>query len=194
MVVAINVVQDSRGCQRNVFFKSWDEKDANRKLVDVIVNSFSAPLYFGSTCRPEEGRVYLDGGVGVENIAIDETMTEANVLGWSSPDNHLTLNAIGCLYSIDSKKQQFNNMCKENTFGQLMDYLSLGEGGIAGAMSLSDQVEKAAHIAKHNQNISFRYWDHEIDKKANGMDKLEYLNLYRLIGVEMCKTPLLSVN
>ena len=194
MITAINTVNDERGCPRNVFFKSWDERDANRRLVDVIVNSFSAPMFFGSTCRPEEGRVYTDGGVGVDNLAIDETMTEASVLGWNSNGNKYLLNAIGCLYSVDPTKQDFKKMCRQNTVQQVLDFFNFSKGGMASAMSLSDQLGKAVYISQHNPNISFRYWDAEIPQPANGMDKLKYLALYKIKGEEMSQSPKISIN
>ena len=193
MITAVDVVEDEWGCDRNVFFKSWQEDDGNRKLVDIVVNSFSAPLYFGFTCRPEERRVYGDGGIGINNLPLDETRLEADLMGWASNENHLMLNAIGCLYSLDDKNT-FDVVCQQNTLKQLSAFLNIGAGGMARSMSISDQLRKTSYICSHKPNISFRYWDNEITKKENAIDKIQYFDLYKSKGEEMAQKPLISIN
>jgi hypothetical protein len=194
MTTSVNVVEDELGCDRNVFFKSWKEEDGNRRLVDVIVNSFSAPLYFGFTCRPDEQRVYGDGGIGANNLALDDARTELDIMGWYDNGNNVMLNAVGCLYSVDPRKQDYNTVCKQNTIKQVLDFFAIGAGGMARSMSLSDQLRKTSYVCSYKKSISFRYWDALIPKDADSMDKLKYLDLYIDKGREMSMTPKISIN
>ena len=194
MITSVNVVEDEWGCDRNVFFKSWKPADADRKLVDVVVDSFSAPLYFGSTCRPDEQRVYVDGGCGENNLPIEEARIESELFGWYSNGNTLILNAVGCLYSTNPDKQSFAKMCKANTLMQLMDFINPLSGGMSRSMSQSDQIRKAEYISSHVASLAFRYWDCKIPRDADKMDAIKFLDFYRECGVEMAKKPLVTVN
>lgn len=194
MVTSINGVGDEFGRERNVFFKSWEEEDGNRRLVDVAVNTFSAPLYFGVTCRPDERRVYVDGGAGNNILPIDDALLESQFFGWDNQHNHLMVNAVGCLYSVNKKKQNYTKVCGANTLQQFLQFENVPSGGMARSMSLSDQIRRASYICKYNPNISFRYWDCEIPKKMNVIDGIKFLDSYETFGRRMISTPLISVN
>lgn len=194
MITSINAVCDEYGSERNVFFKSWKPDDADRLLVDVVVNSFSAPIYFGYTCRPDERRVYVDGGAGENNLPVDEALLEAQMLGWTSPDIHLMLNAIGCMYSVDPETQDFARVCASSSIKEFLRFANPLVGGMTRSMSLSDQLRRTSYFCRHTPNVSFRYWDVEIPKKYDVIDNPKYLDYYEIVGTEMMKTPLISVN
>jgi predicted acylesterase/phospholipase RssA len=187
IITAVDSVHDM-----NVLFKSWEEKDGNEKLVDVVMRSFAAPLYFGHIADCNNNRVYTDGGVGTNNLPLDEAKLEAEFQGWYSGRNKVIFDAIGCLYTDTSRKCK--DVAKDRTIKQLLDFMKPGQGGMARVQSRYDQIRRMTCIANRVKNISFRYWDKCISDKYDGMDKLQYLDLYEQFGIEMSEKPLINID
>jgi hypothetical protein len=195
MVTTVNTVYDEWGSEQTRFFKSWHDDDANLKLVDVVCNSFAAPIYFGHVCDPVRKRVYSDGGCGYYNLPLDETKLQAETFGWYTAGNTLSINAIGCLYWVDPTKRSFATVCKENTLKQFLGFAKPLSGGMSRSMSQSDQIRKMTYLCKNTPSIQFKYWDCRVpNKKMDAMDSLKYLNTYETFGWLMASKPLISLN
>ena len=67
MITTVDLVTD-----RNVFYKSWHESDSDEYLLDLVLRSFAAPVYFGQIVDKVKRMVYSDGGVGNANLPLNE--------------------------------------------------------------------------------------------------------------------------
>jgi hypothetical protein len=177
---------------RTVFFKSWEERDGNEKLIDIICRSFAAPIYFGQVVDPVNKRVYADGGMGEYNLPIDEVKFEAEVNGWYDGDNKVQIDAIGALFSDISIS--YEDAIKQKFLRQAIAFMNPVEGGMARAQCRNDQVRKMEKLAQVKKNINFRYFDCCIPEKFEGMDKIKYLSFYRDSGNIAAKKPIIEVN
>lgn len=187
MVGAINAVRDDLGNEQTRMFKSWHEDDAELPLYQVIVASFSAAAFFGQTASPERRMVFRDPGQGFYNFPIDFVKAEAEVLGWYSGNNHVLIDAIGTLYDINPKLQDYDYVSKQNNIRQVLNYWDLKNGGEASAMATSDQIRKLAWNCKHNDHIHFRLWNEQIASEKIAMDKIQYFDEYASLG-RLCAT------
>lgn len=193
VIPAMNMVKDVYGNEKTIFFKSWDPKDANRRLVDVVTYSFSAPVYFGYTPNPQDQRVYGDGGSANQNLPLIESMIEADVL-WRNTKDKVLIDAVGCLYSVNEELTSYDNVANLNSREEFMSYIRPDQGGLARAISISDQIGQATYECTRKINYGFRYWDYKIPVKMNKIDAIQYLDDYANFGSLMHKTPLKMVN
>jgi len=176
--------------KRNHYFKSWEEKDGNEKLIDVVLRSFAAPLYFGQINDPVNRAVWFDGGVGNSNLPLDQAVTEArDILGWNKGD--LLFDVVGC--GFFEPELSYEVAANFNVFKQLLSFFHLSDGGLARAQSRNDQVRKLSKIAECSDNIRFRYWDSVISDKEDRLDGKEFLSSYAAYGVECSKQPLIDI-
>lgn len=195
MISTVNCVYDELGSEQTRFYKSWHADDAQKRLVDVVMDSFAAPMYFGTICHKDMNRVSMDGGVGFYNIPIDEAKLQSEIFGWYSDGNTVEINAIGCLFYVNESMKQFDKVCKESELNQLLQYLNLQSGGIARSMSRSDQIRKMIFTCNKIKTICFKYWDYSMpDGKMEAMDALQYLSAYKEFGIKMAQKPLISLN
>lgn len=171
--------------QRNHFFKSWEEEDGEERLVDVVLRSFAAPLYFGKMIDEKNKAVWFDGGMGSSNIPIDQARIEArDVLEWKDT---LSFDAVGCGYHNQSIS--FEKAKRYRTLKQLFSFVDVSEGGLARAQSTEEQVSRMKIIALHQKNIGFRYWDIEIPKAIDKLDGVKFLGDYKIYGLKMASRP-----
>jgi len=193
MITTINRVKDKWGGEQIRFFKSWKPDDAELRLVDVVSASFAAAMYFGHFNDPIKRRVYFDGGITTNQYPFDQTKTEAEVLGWYDNGNTFTLNGLGCLFVVDPRGQDYDAVSKQSTLGQLNDVFTLTDGN-SRTSYLSDAIRKMEYICSFKPSLKFRFYDSTMDYRMAGMDKVQYLNDYLSIGIEMAKKPMLSIN
>jgi len=182
---------------RTVFFKSWEEKDANLKLIDVVMRSFAAPLFFGQINVPSEQRVYTDGGCGASNLPLEAVRFEAELEGWYLPPGFyeqgrkIFIDAVGALFIDDTTS--YKDAANDRPIRQVFDFIAPSEGGMARIQSRTDQIRKIQKLATVNKNVSFRYWDYCIPEKFDGMDKIKYLHFYKDCGKTASKKPLIEI-
>lgn len=176
--------------QENHFFKSWEEKDGNEKLLDVVLRSFAAPLYFGVLIDYVKKMIWFDGGMGNANLPIDRAFTEArDILKWAN--DIIQVDAFGCGYTNSSLS--FEEGIKHKTFRQLLNYFDFNDGGLARAQARSEQVKKMEIIAKNNNNFGFSYYDIEIPKNMDKLDGIKFLEQYKEYGIKMSEKPLIEI-
>jgi len=171
------------------FFKSWEEDDGQLNLATAIKRSFAAPYFFGQMNDPENQRVWVDGGCGIDNLPLEYAYFEADLQGWLS--RPLQIICIGTGFS--KRGTPYKEASKEKTVKQLLDFINPPEGGMAREMSSWEQLDRIARIAKKHKTIKFLYYDIQIPEDADGMDKLKYKEKYIAWGKEMAKKPLIEI-
>lgn len=177
-----------RCTDRNHYFKSWTH-DGNQFLVDEVMKSFAAPFYFGQYNDPRSSCVWFDGGCGVSNLSLEEALVEAMLLGWQ--DEELQVDVFGSGY-VDTTIS-YIEASKENNLRQLFSFIKPIEGGLARAQSREDKISRMKKLVESFPKIKFNYWDVQIKKKHDGMDKIKYLKQYKKYGETMAKKPLISL-
>jgi len=185
MVLSVDLVTN-----KNRFFKSWHDDDGEERLVDIVMRSFAAPMFFGQLVDEKNKACWSDGGSGFDNLPLEEAKITAEVHGWYQ-HNQIQIDAIGCLFQKPTntfKKQKKNRMVR-----QVFDFMNPMEGGLARAQSRQDQVDTMVYQAQKISNISFRYWDTTCSKKLDGLDKLKYMDKYKELGILMSSSPLIEV-
>ena len=187
MILSVDYVSNT-----NRFFKSWHKDDGEERLADVIARSFAAPIYFGQYVDYIRMKCWGDGGIGYYNFPLDEAKITAEVSGWYQNDNTILIDAIGSLYY--ERKNTFDRQRKRTNVGQLLDYSNPLGGGFARVQSRSDQIRRMQYLTNKIPNIKFRYWDMECSKQIDKLDKIEYLDQYRVLGIAMSKAPKLKIN
>lgn len=176
--------------QRNHFFKSWEDKDGEENLLDVVLRSFAAPLYFGKLIDVKNNAIWLDGGVGNSNLPLDTASIEAiDLLKWH--DFYLQFDAFGCGFS--NNDISFKEASKFQNLKQILSYLDFNDGGLARAQSRHEQVMKMKIKAENNNYIGFDYYDIEIPTKINKLDGVKFLEDYKHYGELMFNQPLIRI-
>ena len=187
MVTTVDLVTD-----RNIFYKSWHENDGNEQLLDLVLRSFAAPLYFGQIIDNKNKMVYSDGGVGNANFPLNEAKLQAEAFGWYTNGEEVEIHAIGAL--IDDAKPSFEEVSKGRWFTQVMEYINVKNGGLSRAQSRLDQLRMMEYICSKIPTIKFRYWDILADGEKLKLDGVEYMTYYRALGTLMAQEPLISYN
>jgi len=172
--------------KRNHFFKSWT-KDGEQYLVSEIVKSFAAPFYFGTLKDAKNKCVWMDGGMGIANIPILYALVESDML-WPTEDK-VDYDIIGC--GFVNNDIPYRKAKRYRVFRQLGQYFNLDDGGLAREQVRQEQIGMITQLAKVNAALDFRYWDIQIPKKMDGLDKIKYIPYYYDYGKEMAKKPLL---
>jgi len=178
MVASVNLCDN-----RTHFFKSWEEKDGRLNLRDAIAKSFAAPHYFGQINDKAHKAVWVDGGVGISNTPLDMAYVEMIRLGWDKEPVKFLLMGTGKVdLSIPYKKAK-----TLDDFQQVLQYMRPTEGGLARIQSTIDQVSRMRIIAEANPFISFKYYDIDIGKEYDGIDKIKFMREYIAFGTMLSK-------
>lgn len=90
MCGAVSYVDD-----RTHYFKSWEEKDGQMRLLDAVQYSFSAAWYFGKSIDTKRRQVWGDGGEGTDNCSAEDCKTEAERQRWL-PAEECRILSLGC--------------------------------------------------------------------------------------------------
>jgi hypothetical protein len=187
IITTVDLVTDC-----NVFYKSWHESNGETQILDLVLRSFAAPLYFGQIVDKLAGMVYSDGGVGNANLPINEAKLQAEAFGWYSNGEEVEIHAIGTLF--DSFKPSFDEVAKGRWLTQVGDFINPKEGGLARSQSRIDQIQMMEYICSKIPTIKFKYWDSPADGKRMVLDGVEYMEYYRALGTLMAQKPLISYN
>lgn len=171
------------------FFKSWEDRDGNVPLMDVVIKSaISAPLYFDPVNNDEDKAVWSDGGMGYYNLNLDNAVMEAIFQDWL--EEGITIDIIGCGFSYKTFPYE-----KVKTWGcakELSKYFDLDNGGIARSVSKQDQIRKLKKLSEHI-NIKFRYWDVPISKEVDKLDGVKFIEEYAELGKKMAEKPIMEI-
>lgn len=189
MITTVDLVSDT-----NIFYKSWhsDFQNNNIQMSDIVMRSFAAPVYFGQIVDYENKMVYSDGGIGNANLPLNEAKLQAETFEWYNGTNEVEIHAIGTLF--DATHPPFEKVSKGRWLKQLMEYINLKHGGFARVQSREDQIRMMKYICNHNNSIKFKYWDNKCENKYLILDGIDYISIYRELGYEMSKKPLLEFN
>ena len=185
------VITSVDACQdKNNYFKSYEDEDGQEDLMTVVMRSFAAPFFFGQIVDDVNKKVWYDGGVGGNNFPVSNAFTESIILNWF-PNEEVTFDVFGTGYTDDSTP--FDTAKKANWFGQVWNFMNIGDGGLARLQSREDQIDKMTIMAQSNSNIKFNYWDVQIDKKYDGLDNIGCKAQLIAYGETMAKAPLISI-
>lgn len=164
------------------YFKSWEEKDGELNLSNVIKRTYAAPFYFSSI--KENRNVWLDGGVGNVRCPLIESIIEASRQNWFKNDSVNILSiGTGCSYKEDT----YSNATKLGGLGDLLFYMNPKDGGLARKQSIEVQVNLANSLQNILDNLTFQRIDSYIPKEMDDMDKMEFIKEYEETGVKMFK-------
>lgn len=185
MISTVDLVSDS-----NIFYKSWHKEFANHQMSHLVERSFAAPLYFGQIVDYDLHKVYSDGGIGNANLPLNEAKLQAEAFGWYANGETVEIHAIGTLF--DDDHLSFADVSKGRWIKQVLDFINVKNGGLARAQSRMDQIRMMGYICKHNDSITFKYWDSSCEDKYLKLDGVEYIDIYRHKGELMSKVPLIE--
>jgi hypothetical protein len=187
MITTVDLVTD-----RNIFYKSWHESDQDEFLLDLVLRSFAAPVYFGQIVDKIKQRVYSDGGVGNANLPLNEAKLQAEAYGWYNNGEEVEIHAIGTLFS--DTVNTFDKIAKGCWFKQVSEFINPSEGGLARVQSRLDQLRMMEYICSKISTIKFKYWDGPAKEEKLILDGVEYITYYRALGTLMAQEPLISYN
>lgn len=187
IITTVDLVTD-----RNVFYKSWHDSNGDTQLLDLVLRSFAAPIYFGQIVDAKAQMVYSDGGVGNANLPINEAKLQAEVFGWYMDGEEVEIHAIGTLF--DQAVPKFEDVAKGKWISQVLDFINPTEGGLARNQSRIDQLRMMEYICSKIPTIKFKYWDCPADSKKLKLDGVEHIGYYRALGVSMAQEPLITYN
>ena len=179
MITSVDRVDDT-----NHYFRSWSPKYKDMTMLWAVKASFAAPYYFGQLVDTLRRKIWFDGGVGIANMPIDQAYTEVMKRGWMKKEK-VVFTCIGTVLDKpkDSEKE-FHKLKKQSLKGQIGDFVSLSDGGMARKQSLKDQVSRYKILANVNKNLEFRYLD-AFTKGALDDISDKYLELHDSAGVAM---------
>jgi len=160
------------------FFKSWESKDSGLDLSEVIQRSFAAPYYFGQLVDRVAGKVWLDGGVGIDNLPLEYALVEILLLGWL--EDEVEIYSFGTGYV--RKEVDFEKVSRGGVVGQVMDFIKPGSGGLAREMSSQEQVRRVRKVSNELGQVKYYHYDIAIPAEIDGMDKVKCLDAYREYG------------
>jgi predicted patatin/cPLA2 family phospholipase len=170
---------------RTHYFKSWEEKDGNENMVNILIRTFAAPMYFGQLVDNVNKKVWIDGGCTIDNLPLDIAFTEIILEDWLNESAEFTVIGTG----FSDYYEPFEKAKKSNTISQVFDFLSPSDGGMARVSSSFEQVRKLKKISEKYTNIKINYYDVMFDKKFDVMDGVKFKKEYINFGVEMARKP-----
>lgn len=175
-------------CEPRVhFFKSWEEKDGQLKVTEAAIRSFSAPYFFGSTVDNTSRKVWMDGGMGTDNLPLIEAFIEALRQGWLNPSDTVNILAVGSGRSdtgLPFEKAKKPGIIAQ-TIDQMKAYINIREGGMARDLSTPEQMSNITAIAEKMPNLTFQGIDWVgMPKKLDKMDDVRAREIYYKKGLQ----------
>lgn len=170
------------------FFKSYKDTNVDEDVLTVVQRSFAAPYYFGFLPDSTTQRVYGDGGMSTDNLPIVESILETIGLDWMNDEVKLIIIGTGFV----DISEPFDKASKENFIQQIFDYMNPGDGGLARAMSRTNQLGQLKFITNTYSNIHYDYYDIQIPKSLDKMDALNYITQYQQFGLQASLKPLIT--
>lgn len=179
MITSVDRVDDT-----NHYFRSWKDKYKDMQMRWAVKASFAAPYFFGQLVDHKRKSIWFDGGVGIANMPIDQAYTEAVRRGWFKKEK-VRFTCVGTgLDKPVNRNKEFNKNKNQSLKGQVSDFVSLSDGGLARKQSLQDQVNRYTILADEMKYLEFRY----IDARTSGaMDDIDTKTLesHEKAGEEM---------
>ena len=154
MITSVDRVDDT-----NHYFRSWAPQYEDLEMCWAVKASFAAPYYFGQLVDTKRKAIWFDGGVGIANMPIDQAYTEAIRRGWLKKEK-VVFTCVGT--GIDrpvNRDKEFKKNKNQSLKGQIADFMSPTDGGLARKQALQDQVNRYKILAEEVKNLEFRYVD-----------------------------------
>jgi hypothetical protein len=180
ITTSVNMVDE-----RTHYFKSDDLRDSGMMLLDAVMRSFAAPMYFGGIVDNERRAVWLDGGTGSANCPLIEALYEVMVRGWSYEDLHIL--SLGTGYASQGMSWKHATRRAGNDIRQILAFMQPDEGGLARAQSVRTRVELLYRMSEANPSMTFQRLDAVIPSKIDLLDGVKYIEQYREIGREIAQ-------
>lgn len=165
---------------KNHFMKSWENKDGNRLLVDVMAYSFAAPSYFGLINSDADQTTYGDGGVGNSNCSLDEAIIESVLQHWI-PTEKVHVLSLGCGYGPVS--HSYSETAKWGNLKSITKFYSdLDDGGLARVQSTKTKEFLFNALLPLLDNVSINRINPDILAEHDKMDAIEFIPQYQGYG------------
>lgn len=164
------------------YFKSWEKKDSQIGLFDAVDRSSAAPLYFDSIKDPENGAVWLDGGVGNANNPILESIVQI-VRDEMLIHNHVHILNIGTGYHEST--MSYKRASRSRSLRQIGFFMDPKDGGLARNQAIQSKASQVEAITQCIENFSYQRLDIEIPEEIDVLDGVKYVEEYENTGVEM---------
>jgi len=170
---------------RTHFFKSWEEKDGELELTQVILRSAAAPLCFGTMIDKENKNVWMDGGCGDMNAPIMQAFIEVMRQGWLMKE-HVHILSLGCGQS--KQGVPFDTAKNYKNIRQVAFFANPIEGGLSRAQLSMTQEQWLTALSKYKFDLTFQRIEmYDMPKEIDKMDGVKYRDEYVKIGEELAK-------
>jgi hypothetical protein len=181
MCTSVSVVDE-----RTHYFKSWEKKDGELGLYDVIERSFAAPLYFGAVVDEKDQQVWLDGGTGLDNCPVMNAYAEAIRQKWD--EFHILSIGTGDVSNkVSYKEAKKMNWDITGETRQLLYYLSLPSGGLGRKQSTASKIDTLGIIASASDKFSMQRLDTCLTSKLDKMDNIKAVDEYIRIADKLAE-------
>ena len=165
----------------NVYLKSWKERWNKLSILDAIQYSFSACYYFGATNAPQYQMVFGDGGEGLDNCPLRETINSlkrTGVLGHNKVQ-HVCVISVGTGFVPSNRT--YKSVSRWGKVREMLPYVK----GLARKQSTKANVYNAQAEASSNPYFKFVHADIEIESKHDVLDGKKYIEQYKQYGRQM---------
>lgn len=161
------------------YFKSWEAKDGKMAVLDAVLCSFAAPVFFGSIVDEKDKRVWVDGGTGEENCPVLEALIESLRQGWLGACRmHLLSLGTGSA----SCSTPFAKAKNYGALRQALFFLDLNDGGLARQQSTQNAVDISFQLGNLLSGYTMQRLDAVISKKIDKLDGIAHINSYITLG------------
>lgn len=165
---------------KNHFMKSWEKKDGERLLVDVMAYSYAAPSFFGLINCDSDQTTYGDGGVGNSNCSLDEAVVESILQKWL-PNEKVHILSIGCGYGPVS--HPYSETVKWGNLKSITRFYSdLDDGGLARIQSTRTKEFLFNTLVPVLDNLSINRINPDIAPEHDKMDAIQFIPQYQSYG------------
>ena len=164
------------------YFKSWEPEDGRLRLLDAVIRSFAAPVYFGEVDDAETQSVWLDGGTGNANYPLSQAVVEAVRQGWMANE---AVHVLSVGAGFFRRTVPFEKASRYRWLKQALYFAQPQDGGLARCQMVDAQVAQVSAISGSLKNFSFQHVDTEITKEMDCMDGVKHLLAYQGAGRSM---------
>jgi len=181
MITSVDRVQP-----KTHYFKSWEDKDGQLPVTEATIRSFSAPVYFGASLDESDKKIWLDGGIGYNNLPLMKAYIEILRQGWLKDGNTAHIFAVGSGspdLSVSFEKARKRGIVSQ-TIDQVRKFIDLPDGGLAREMSTQEQVGHLRAIVDATPNLTCQFINWEsMPKKLDKMDDVKDRFVYYKKGL-----------
>lgn len=177
LCTAVNVVDG-----KTHYFKSWETKDGRLPLLNPVLYSFAAPVYFGAIdANPS---VWIDGGTGGENCPLEVAVIESLRQKWLGAGRiHILSLGTGSASGV----VPYEEAREFKWLRQALYFMQPSEGGLARRQSIANAVEMAVEVSDIVNEYTFQRVDTTIPKKMDILDGVRYIHDYTTAGLTLAE-------